>query len=161
MLIPDNFAQANLRFTGVGLPTGGECVLGFDVELGPATPTLLNTALATAWGANMNDIQSTNVSMTSILTKFGPNDTGPFAVSTFNIPGSEASAVCAPNTAFLIHKSTGIGGRQGSGRMFLPGPTEAQVDANGNINAGVIAAYSAKVAGFLADLEAEDLFPVL
>lgn len=49
--------------------------------------------------------------------------------------GALGGSAIAQNTAVLVRKNTGLGGRRNRGRMFLPGVTVSFVAANGTITA--------------------------
>jgi hypothetical protein len=50
-------------------------------------------------------------------------------------PGLQGGAAIPQNSAYLIRKRTAVAGKQGRGRMYLPGVEESAVDALGNLTA--------------------------
>lgn len=131
MLIPVGFGQANLIFTGSGLPTGAQMTLGFAVPTG-VDPTTVANRIITAWtGSGIPGNMPPTLSLTGVLVKFGPSDIGPSALVGASVPGTSAGVQASPNVAVLVHKVTEAGGRSGRGRFYLPGPQEAQIDPNG------------------------------
>lgn len=58
------------------------------------------------------------------------------------------------NCAYLFKKLTGIGGRTGKGRFFLPGVPEAEVDAAGNVQTGSVTAFGLASIDYLNDMSA-------
>lgn len=134
MIIPVDYAQANFRFTGTGVPEGAEFTMGFNVELFSGTVADAATAAYDAWvTAGMAANFATTCALTSVLMKFGPNDTGPSAVDSGNVPGTNAGPQAPPNVAILVRKNTGFGGRAGRGRFFLPGFPEGNIGAAGEL----------------------------
>lgn len=161
MLIPDGYAQANLRFSGTALPTGAEVVLGLNVEVGPSTPLEVAEEVALAWAAGMNTLQTNQVTLSSVLVKFGPTSTGPSAEFGCNIPGTVSNPTAPPNVTFLVKKLTPNGGRQGQGRMYVPGVGEGFINQDGLIDATQLTTWRTQVDGFLGDLTAGGLVPAL
>lgn len=161
MEIPVNYAQANLRFTGTAVPTGAELTLGLNIELysGSASDAAMDVAVA---AANIMTAQIVpTVAITSVLVKFGPNSTGESGEYTANIPGTGSGAAVSPNTAILIGKQTGFGGRTGRGRCYQPGIREALVDDSGLIDSGSTSSLQTAWDDFRTDLIAAALIPTL
>lgn len=162
MLIPENFCQVNFFFEGVGVPTGAQCTLALKHDQSGDTPAEVAETMAAIWQAsNIDSQQSSSVTMTKVLVKFGPNATGPSAEFDANTPGT-ASADCeTPNTSYLIHKNTDFGGRQGRGRMYIPGPPTAAVGGNGIIVALNVTNLQTALDTFYADCITASYLPAL
>lgn len=62
--------------------------------------------------------------------------------------GANTGATAPPNTAWLIRKRTGSGGRRGRGRMFVPGIRETDVDQAGVITAAQVTGAQALATAF-------------
>jgi hypothetical protein len=133
MIIPVGFGQITFGFGGVGLPTGAACTLGFSNE-GELTAQEAADAAAVAWVAAIPTCVSSAVVFTGTLCKLGPDSTGPSAISPASQAGALAGTSVSPNVCFLVHKQTAMGGRQGRGRMFIPGPLEGDVGAEGSVS---------------------------
>lgn len=162
MIIPADFAQANFRFTGVALPNGAELTLGLDIALYPGTPAALATGLGADFvSSGFLPLMSSEVSMSSVLVKFGPNATGPSAVSPVAGGGTGASTSVTPNVTTLIRKNTAFGGRSGRGRWYFPGCNEANVANNGDVSGAYITAMNTALITFLGKIETRDVTPVL
>lgn len=148
MLIPNGWAQANLIYTGAGLPTGAQVTFGLNVETYPGSPTDLANDIATEW-ANVMDAQwSSQVAVTGVKVKFGPTATGDSGEVLVNIPGTGSTTAVPSNTSLLVTKVTGVGGRQGRGRMYLPGLVEASVDSAGVVTPANLAIIQGKLSTF-------------
>ncbi len=162
MIIPANYAQANIRFTGTNLPTGAEITLGFNTELyaGPA----YNAALAVLQefqAANIRAQISPEVTIDSCLFKKGPNDTGESAVYSSPLAGTAASTAAGPQVAWLVRKVTGFGGRTGRGRFYIPGMSEAVCGVGGLVGANQRALLDTALGTFRTNLNALGLVPTL
>lgn len=157
MIIPEGFSQVNMIFTGTGLPSGAQVAFGVRNEF-EKTPIAIANLVKTAWvdSVIMAFFANTTI-VTGILVKNGPNDVGPAATLGVSLPGASGSAQAAPNVAVLAHKVTGIGGRHGRGRMYLPGIPEGNVSAGGALDATIQANLTTNLGTFLVKLEAADI----
>lgn len=161
MLIPDGFAQINAIHTGNGVPTGAQWTLGVGLGTFGGDPEALAKAFETwilASGLYVN--VASDISMTSVLVKYGPNSTGPSFLEPANEPGSGGTG-SSTQVAFLIHKATSLGGRAGRGRFFLPGVPESNVNSNGLLTSGTATAVNADLDSFLTELTNDGLIPVV
>jgi hypothetical protein len=155
MLIPVNYAQANFFFGGASLPLGAECTLGLDVATEGDTPNLLAENLWDSWRDFILPQQSSEVSLTGCTVKFGPTLTGPTGVFLQSAPGLLANQSVAPNTSYLITKSTAAGGRAGRGRMFVPGCQETEVTSGGVVAPARQSALNTALEAFRGELISE------
>lgn len=134
MIIPTGFAQVNHIYTGPSFPTGAQWVLGLDVSGFSGSPADAGTAILAAYEtANFDAQTAAGCDLTGLLVKFGPNNTGPSALTSANVGGAN-SGDCNPNAAALVHKNTADGGHAGRGRTYYPGVTESNMS-----DAGVLA----------------------
>lgn len=157
MIIPVDFAQVNLIFTGPGVPTGAEVTFGVDNSVGSYTAALLADAVDTAFSDSFVAFSiAEGVNLTSIKVKKGPNATGAMFIEPSGNDG-QGDPTGAPNLAFLIRKETAIGGRAGRGRMFLPGVPETSVDPGGQITSTAVTNLQGQLDNFLLELEGVDL----
>lgn len=146
MIIPTGYAQINLRFTGSNLPTGGE--VAFGVGAGGATAEDICQDVAdTIGGVDLFDRISSAVTLTTVQAKLGPNATGASAELPVAIPGDAGGACSPPQVAWLVKKSTALGGRKGRGRLFFPGVPETSVSEAGVLDGTVATAFQ----GLLTD----------
>lgn len=158
MIIPDHFAQVNLKFGGPNLPTGAEMTFGVNITGYAGGPADAGPDIYTAWtDASVDDLYVGDTWLASVLVKFGPNDTGAFAEYVVNAHGSAGNPGVPANTALLVKKVTSFGGRKGRGRMFLPGIQSSVIDPNGNLHSGFLTTALANLNDFLGKLGAAQL----
>jgi hypothetical protein len=62
------------------------------------------------------------------------------------LAGNTGTTLVPNNTAFLVKKSTALGGRRNRGRMYIPSPLETDVDNTGNVAALTITNLNTKLA---------------
>lgn len=161
MLIPLGFAQINAIHTGTSLPFGAQWTLAVNHDNIEQTPIQVAQAFEDALQvSNLYDQVCLGVTMTSVLVKFGPNDTGKSALEPANEPGVNGNQA-APQAAFLIHKNTDDGGRAGRGRFFLPGVPDATLNPSGTIVSANLSAMQTALETFRTNLIANDLIPVV
>jgi hypothetical protein len=160
-VIPLGFAQANFIFSGSQYPTGAQVTLGLDVAAGSGTPLEVATDLALAWADHLLPQQASEMQLDGVLVKFGPEDTGPSAFAISGLAGELGNGGIAPNTAYLVSKSTLFGGRAGRGRFFMPGPLEADVTQGGTLASARRASLQTSLDAFRAQLLADSHEPVL
>lgn len=134
MTIPVGFAQVNFRYGGPSLPQKGEWTLGLNLEGSGKTPAQVGADLFAMYAAaNFDTSIASGVDLAEILVKFGPDQTGASAV----VPAVEtgkATGAAPANTAYLVRKLTGAGGRAGRGRLYMPGVPESMVGGDGDLD---------------------------
>lgn len=161
MIIPNGYAQVNLNWGGTSLPNGAQTTFGVQRVSSGESPAqvgaLVHAHLVTA---NVRNVLTTTTRLQSILVKFGPNATGPSAVTVGTIVGQQSGESVPPNTAALIHKTTAFGGRAGRGRMYLPGIQDTTVGADGGMNPTIAATITGQWEAFRALMEGDD-FPLV
>jgi hypothetical protein len=136
MEIPTGWAQVNLVFEGLAAPRGAQVVYGAQLVGGGALVTAQDYAdfARTAWETTLQPELTQALTFKEARVKLGPNATGLDATATSNQQGGVALSTEAPQVAVLIRKITAQGGKQGKGRMFLPGIAEVAI-SGGAINA--------------------------
>ena len=158
MFIPEDYAQINLKFTGDAAPTGAEVTFGADVSGTAGDPSSIAAAVSVAYqDAGLDGISVGALTLSTILVKFGPNDTGP----SFELPASHGGDLSGqgvtPNTSLLVKKSTAVGGRRGRGRIYWPGIEEGVIDAFGNIDPTAQSTFQGLFDGFRTALSSGDV----
>jgi hypothetical protein len=162
VIIPVNYAQVNIKFTGIALPTGAEVTLGINRELYTGTPAdLAQKVLVYFQSAAIRAQISSEVTINSCLAKFGPNSTGPAAEYTAPLAGTGAAAGSTPQVSWLARKNTGFGGRTGRGRMYIPGLPEPLTFSSGTIIAANVTSMTTALEAFRASLVADGCVPTL
>lgn len=130
MIIPTGFGQVTLNFAGNGLANPGACVFGIDQAGGVAVDDAAEN-IYNAFSSTILTRLTDDITLTSCLVKFGPNTTGPSAEFSGTEAGGLGGSGATSNTAYLVRKNTALGGREGRGRMYLPGVQEASVGSDG------------------------------
>lgn len=159
--IPDGCSQINLKFTGTAVPLGAQCTFGVDHGEATTAATIGGLVLEALEASALIEQCSKFVGVSSILIKMGPNQTGQMA----EIPAAEVGVgldpAVAPNTSVLIRKSTSLGGRMNSGRMFIPGISETVVSEAGMLSGGAHTAWQVAAENFLEALQTKGVPMVL
>lgn len=86
---------------------------------------------------------------------------GPVTGTTLPSVGGGSGNMCPPNTAVLVKMSTAGGRSQRSGRMFLPGVDEDQVDAAGLMTTGYVNDVQNAIDDFWDALTTGGVIPVV
>lgn len=161
MIIPTGYAQINLRYSGLDAPLGAENVFGVvvqDFESPAETGARVKLALiSSGW----KGLFSASLSQDFMLIKHGPNDTGPSALIVGVGVGTNGSQSEAPGVAALAHKNTGLGGRKGRGRLFIPGVPGSATVQTGQLTSGALTLYQGVLDDLIPDLATEGADMVL
>lgn len=147
-------------FSGDGLAFPAVCTLGFDQGGGVAVADAAEN-IHNAFVAELLPLLTDDVILDATEVKYGPNDTGPSALHSDPQAGSETGTGSPSNTAYLIQKNTALGGRQGRGRMFLPGVLEDGVGSDGAILLGRVDLINDGLEAFAIVLALQSLAVVL
>lgn len=148
MTIPIGFAQVSVNFGGLACPSGATTTFGVFHD-GNGTPSGLANIVKATWEADMLIPFATTLTLDSIAVKYGPDETGPSAEVSSGAVGVDSGVAVAPNTSVLVSKITGLGGRKGRGRMYLPGISENAVDEGGNLSTAKINSIQTELDEFL------------
>ena len=133
MIIPAGFCQVTHFFTGSSVPLGAAITYGVDNTASSSLTAIAVEALD-AFGDTILTELSSSLTQALVRVKAGPNSTGPAVDVAGSRTGSEVGAAGWPNTAYLISKQTSLGGRQGRGRLYIPGVLEGAVTNTGAFN---------------------------
>lgn len=132
----DAFRQVSWIFTGVAVPHGAACSLGFDKGsegLADAAAVIGNEA------ATLHEALSTsNVTLASIVVKEGPNETGPSVEIPLNVPGDQGVDTAPPQVSYLIRKQVNNVTQRLSGRLYWPGVPITTVDEAGGLDPATV-----------------------
>jgi hypothetical protein len=140
--------------TCAGDPEEMLVTLGIAEEFGETITQTAAEQFATIWQTTMLTSMTNLYTFRGVTVRSGPDGTG--AVWTVNraVLGSVVGSPCPPNTAMLIAKNTGVGGRRNRGRAYVPGIDEAQVDPAGNILSAALTAIQADATAWLTETAA-------
>lgn len=156
-VIPEDYAQVTHIFSGVNLPNGGAIVYGIQNQLDFTAQTIAD-ACGTIFSTDVLPRLTSDVSLARTDAKLGPNDTGTSASSNNGAgPGAQSASSEPPNTAYLVTKSSALGGRRGKGRIFLPGVDAGNVDDAGTVNPVLVAAFQTELTDWLDHLATTDI----
>lgn len=131
----------------------------FFVSYAGASPTAGNCAtiaadIATAWSSNIASLVNGDWSLTEIDVLDIASDTGASGQWTGaeagTASGDNLAAQCAVNVEYGIARRY----RGGKPRMFLPGPTSAQLHDVGHFSPGYLSDVQTGVSGFFAAIAA-------
>lgn len=162
MFIPEDWAQVNLKFTGDAIPDVAEMTFGVNIASYVGAPADLASLVITHAGdADLTALWVGDVTLSSVLAKFGPNEDGPFAEVATDLSGTAANPAVPANTSLLIRKVTAVGGRHGRGRMFMPGVPSNQVDSDGTVHSGYLDTAHANWGDFLGKMTTDSAHPAL
>lgn len=163
MAIPAGYAQANLIFTGLDVPTGAECTMGlnlagFIIE----NPVVIANAVMSCWNDSTLPSQlSSGCSMSRVDVKIGPDATGPSGSSTTAGAAGTGAAPGNPSTSLLVTKATLFGGRAGKGRFYLPAPQALGLETDGRVKTTYGNGVQDDLNSFFGKLDAAELAPVV
>lgn len=160
-VIPVLHAQANFIFTGQSAPTGAQVTLGLNIENMPGTLDDLAFSLATLWSDNIMGQQTAQITLSEVLVKAGPNDTGPSASVAVDLDGIVSGESEVPNVSVLVQKLTGFGGRTGRGRMYIPGVNGGLFVSDGLMESSNLTAWQEAMEDFRLALNGYGTPPVL
>jgi hypothetical protein len=155
LIIPPGFLQAVyvLRLDGdtedMVVTLGHEVDTASGANLDDAPNDLFN-----AFATEMFGVLFQNVYELIEVVTYGGND-GPTIVNVSteaSVTGPGAGAVLPPNCSYLVRKRTDLAGRRGRGRMYFPGPREADVDVVGNVTEATVGVWNAALADWYTAL---------
>lgn len=152
MTIPSGFGQITIAHIGGGIVGEAVWTLGFDNNAGDTAAEIASNTATNLSALDYTDLLSASVTVTEVRVKLGPDATGPSAVETFGDNGTVGGHAAPPNVAMLVHKNTPLGGRQGRGRLFVPGLAEAALDQNGLLTGEQVTAAQTFFTGLAATM---------
>lgn len=156
MTIPVGFCQATWNFSGNGLQHPAAVVCGFDQGSGAAVEDVASS-LYNLMGITILTKLTNDINLDSCVVKFGPDSTGPSAEATGSFTGGVSSPGASSQVAYLVRKNTGLGGRRGRGRMYLPGVNEAAIGSDGVLDSTFLGELQDEVDEFVGSLSLASL----
>jgi hypothetical protein len=144
--------EATFVISMTGDPDPYNVTMGFVFE-DPLDGDATAAAFGAAWA---DDVQTSMTSLSHLIrvvlhyTDSGVDHEHDWSGS---IAGGGGPGVLPQNCALLVRKNTGLAGRKGKGRMYIPAIlAEGNVDAVGNIDAGTVAALQGHMNDFYGHL---------
>jgi len=95
----------------------------------------------------------------SLITRMEVHDSSLATITSTHagVVGTVSGDGTAPQVAYLVKKLTALGGRKNRGRMYLPGPNESKVDADGSVISAFISSSQSSLDNFMTDTGAADI----
>lgn len=160
LVIPPGFAQCASKLTLTGDPETIIVTFGLDVSGAAGDFAGVGRRVNAAWtgtGSPMASIAS-QYRYAGCVLYVGQDGAPPVVVEVPDaFDGTNGSAPLPQNCAVLVRKQSALGGREGRGRMFVPGVPEVGVDATGALTAAVITEWQSAWDGFMAELALPDV----
>lgn len=154
-IIPPGFAQVLHRIRMSTATSDYLVTYGVSVET-PGSQAMVN-ALHSAFSDTWDDFMPTGYTIPGAILRVGQDGTDPVTFESNNAAGTGAggAGVFPPNTAMLVQKRTGLGGRRNRGRMYIPAVVpEAGADNAGLIDPTYLAGRQTAATAFLAAVAA-------
>lgn len=159
IFVPVDSAQLLFRVALTGDPEEMVVTMGYHPDNAADTAQEIADdalAAATATGSIWDDAASYSSNYTFVgVTARKMTTTGEEVAETLSgVVGSIAATTLPQNCAFLVKKRTGMGGRRGQGRFFLPPMSllEGDVGPTGIIDGADVTAMQARCTAFLTAL---------
>lgn len=157
LVIPPGFAQIALVFRLAG--DAEPMVTTFGVDLDPtdtnASEALRRISIVWQTVPALSTVMSNQYRLINLRAAIGQDGGPPVqAELAADIPGGATSAPLPQNCAILVRKRSALAGREGRGRMYIPGHPETQVDAAGVLDSTANADLSLRWPQFLTRLAA-------
>jgi len=154
IVIPPGFMQDSFRFQLSTDPEPMISTMGVDNN---DTPTTMLQAICDQWIVRFPAAETlTQWTFLGATAAVGQDGGPPVTIEEpRSVIGTENAIGPPNNCALLIKKVTGLGGRKGRGRMFLPVFNFGGDNflANGNLGGGVKTTMDTALAGLLADFD--------
>lgn len=162
-VIPNGFAECATHFRQTLDSEDYLCVTGHDLGVGPNDPTDVANAVFDSWqGGSWAPAISSQLTLTHVVSRVNRGSGIEIGISNRTPFAGSSSGVMAPqNVAYLMKKQTALGGRQGRGRMYLPGASEGNIESNGAVISAQIALLNTFGSDFLNTLAINDVAMVV
>jgi hypothetical protein len=156
LIIPTDFAQVLLPMKHASLARSALITYGLDISGMTGTEVDIADEQPSIFVANWGTELDSQVTVGPATLRVGVTGGDPLAVEgSIDETGAETGAMAPPNCACLVRKSTGLGGRRGRGRCYIPWVLlDAAIDDVGNIDGGSLAVRQGDATAWLEDLEA-------
>lgn len=147
MIIPVGYGQVTHVFEGGGLPFGAVCTYGIENQI-PAFAEIIASNCHDHFVAEILPRLPSEITLAETRVKLGPNATGAAAVAGDPETGSTTGPVASSQVSWLVRKRSSLGGRQGRGRMFLPGVRESEIGSDGAVSSADVLAWNLALLDF-------------
>jgi hypothetical protein len=118
-----------------------------------ATPSQsVVNSVDTFWKNNFEEI--TNVEWILLRTELRTSESVVFTSTNAQRVGARSGDATPPQICYLVNKVTGVGGRRGRGRMYLPGCNHTEIDSNGQLSSGILNDLGVQLSAFQTAVEA-------
>jgi hypothetical protein len=147
--IPVGFGVVTYVFLFETDPGEMSCTTAADFSAQPSSSTA--DGLHAAFGTNLmpNVTNGTTLSHTQILYQLNADDQIVVVSAAAPVVGGRSESGLPQNCAFLAEKHTALAGRQNTGRMYIPGCADSDVNDIGEVSAVALAAWNADLPVFL------------
>lgn len=149
-----NAAEVTVKMDIPGNAGPAYTVFGVDGSTALSAATVLSTIqpiLETA--TNLRNMTGNQVQFTETTVRFRSSPTVvEIASQEWSLPGILVGPHPPPQVAALFQKQTGLAGRNNRGRMYMPAPSEAEIDDAGNWSAAAITNLQGGANNFLTAL---------
>lgn len=156
LLIPPGYAHAVVQFRQAGDPEPQVCTFGVGPLTNPSNGVAIANNIFGIWKANILVSQTNNITLEQVTVYVGQEDASRIPYDSTGVPanGSGTQDALPSNCAMLVRKRTGVNGRRGRGRFYVPGVAEGTVDANGIVATATQEAWQERCDVFLTQLSA-------
>lgn len=157
-IIPEDYAEASLRFTVPGSGSPAYVVIGLD-PADPSDPAAIAESVFDKFTDtnSVMELLSNDVVLNLVRVVVGQSG-GPDLVGEHVelAVGGDDDDSAPPQVTFLVQKRTGFVGRAFQGRSYLPGVAEGAVADDGQVASGKQAAMAVALPNWLNGLIAAD-----
>ena len=144
--IPPGFAELWVKTTFTGDAEPMFYRLGLVLAVGVGGDLTGTNNIVQAWQTAIRPCVSSSVTLNGGYVLWG-QDGGDLRIdSTIAVQAGTGGATnLPPNTALLVRKLTGLGGRRNRGRMFIPGVPNTNVTSAGAIGGATLPTYQTAI----------------
>ncbi len=152
--VPEGHAEVAFRMFQSGDNEEMLCTIGLALGEVEQISQAGAENIANAWAATIRTVQTSEVAFRGCYVALGPDGVGARFVVDRNVSGGVVMPPLVQNTAVLLKKNTGLGGRRNRGRMYVPGIPEGKVFGNGQIVGADHATWNTAAGNLRAELAA-------
>lgn len=149
--IPVGYAELHIHFRLDGDPETMISSIGLQLVSSPDF-VALSSSIDLAC-ANFSDYITNQYLIGPHVLEVGTVD-GTFPLNTIGaaVAGVGLGDATPQNTAYLVRKTTVLGGRRNRGRMYIPGIPEGSINGVGVIDAATVVAFQASLVAFFTEI---------